>query len=389
MLLFSLHACLMVVNFSDGERDPLEEPTHEEDPEPPEGPPMVVGDAAGDAIGSHGVWLVADNQDEGPGALVVASALGLARFTDAITAPVWWSSASLLVEGETHSFVNLGDRIAVGQPTARAVWLLPDETEGRVDPASAATGTITSHEEESALGAALAAGDYDGDGALDLALGDPTAHGGDGDAYLGLNVADAVAWDAAEREVAVRGEGGLGVAIAVGAIGGAGTDDLLACDAADRCFWVTGPQDDDVVEAATGVFTGGADPRLLDIDGDDADDLLLRSSTAATVWYGPLPPGAYDASTAGWRVVGSAMGACTGAEGALVCGVDDALVEVPSPVASIDLGTVFATGADGDLLGVMLSDRVPFGDTADLAAAAPGSDFTGEDAGAVWLEAWP
>lgn len=408
MLLLSLHACLMVVDFGTPP-DPtlvIPDPTGATgttgdtgttgtigDTGPTTGttvftgPALVVGDAAGDRIGEGGVWITAD------GALAVAGSGALARFATVPTATVPFSAARLVVRGATigPTFAAAGDRLAIGQPSTGTVWLVSSTTTDDGPAASLAVGSITTTESDSAFGAAIAAGDWDGDGLPDLATGDPAAHSGDGDAYIGFDVGSATAWDASEGEVRLRGAGGLGIAVLLGPLGGTGADDLLGCDTVGngRCSWVAGGQaidQDDMDNVADGVLSGSvADPlvglpQLVDVDADGAEDLLLRTNDAAGVWFGPLAAGAANWSTVDWRVDGAGITAATGADGSLVLGAGGDLVLVAGGVTDLATGTILDSGAE--LGAAIAAPSAAYG----LAAAAPGERT---DAGEVRLRAWP
>jgi hypothetical protein len=341
----------------------------------------IVGDAAGDGLGALGLWAIPGGFAVGEdGRLGLFDRASIGPETPFSSAQTTWSAGGL-----GSAFADLGAQHAVAG--GGTVWVVPAWPGGAADPAAEALAIVSPDAggEAGRLGDALAAGDWDGDGLPDLAVGDPTSRGGEGQAYvqvapLGGSVAD----------VALRGTGagGLGRALAMGDLDGVGTDGLWACESG-RCWMVAGGgaiSDRVVSEVAAASVSGAvADPRAVDVDGDGALDLVVGGGAAVGVFFGPIA-GARSLADADLLATGAGLGGATGWAGEVVVGVPAGAGAVVAGVGDLAGAAVLWTGdADGDALGTRVSD-VRAG---ELAVSAPGSDRVGVDAGLVRIVAAP
>lgn len=228
------------------------------------------------------------------------------------------------------------------------------------------------------VGDALAGpGDFDGDGASDLALG------ASGDATLGANTGKAVVWFGP----LAPGAGGV----------------------LDADVTLTGP--------AANAYAGSPLQAIPDLDGDGRDELLVSGDGygAGVVWIlSPGASGTFALADAPIRIEGldpdDTFGAAVAVGELDGDGLLDLLVGAPTgatngvaagrahPVlGGLDPGVhplgdvVFAGGALGDNYGraVAIGDLDADG-RADLAIGAPASDVDGKSfSGGVWIAAWP
>ncbi|MFT5686015.1 MAG: hypothetical protein ACI8RZ_006970 [Myxococcota bacterium] len=185
-----------------------------------------------------------------------------------------WAAVSADLTGD-----GLNDLI-VGVPGSDTVRLIP----GPRDAGGALTiiGEALSGTSGSAAGAALAAGDLDGDGYADLIVGGP----GTGTAWLlsgpitgamslGASTVDATGW--------------LGVAAASGDVDGDGLDEAILGDPSGGQVVVV--DGSGVEEAVLSGSEAGATLALAgDVDGDGIVDLLVGAPDRQRAWlvYGPL-----------------------------------------------------------------------------------------------------
>ncbi|MEQ1572530.1 MAG: FG-GAP repeat protein, partial [Myxococcota bacterium] len=291
-----------------------------------------------------------------------------------------WSSPGL------SAFADLGAGFALGDPGRGTVWLVPAAAGAPADPSDLALGSFGDSEGESnAYGTAVAAGDWDGDGVRDLAVGDPSGRDGEGLVYVEIDPLGGGSTD-----VQLRGEsGGLGVTLGLGPLDGSGVDGLIACRSS-QCERVDGGQsvdDRDVSEVSSGTIDGtgpAARPHLVDLDRDGAGDLVLAAQGEAAVWFGPLPTGATSTASADWRVSG-AVGDATGAGGSLWAGLPGA-AEVRSfdgtDTVAAD-GTVLYAGGAGSGFGGSLTDPGIVQGPDQVAIAAPDASPNGAASGEI------
>ena len=324
--------------------------------------------------------------------------------------------------------------VAMGAPGARVVQLISTATETGV--LSVAAPRLVSSQSRS-FGSAVALGDLDGDGVLDLAVGAPQDNEGAGALAVWLGVGDREAKPSSEAPPALelRGESegdGLGTALLAADLTHDGLTDLLVCapgydaesEAVGACALLSGGAridalQGDLTDQAVGFTLGGARGLRLgsaaarvaagDLDGDGRVDLALGlpdaddGAGALVVFYGDRPPGVRTSATADLIVTGNAglghavalLPARPGGAG-LLAASEPSRGAVPLLTApgrgvhrleALD-PAVRDTRPVDDRRGATLQ-LMPFGEGAVLLLGAPGVSVGGAGAGALEAAALP
>jgi len=322
--------------------------------------------------------------------------------------------------------------IAIGAPdddtggsTGGAAFLFPGTTRGDAD-TGAALGLYAASSRDN-VGETLAVLDANGDGALDLALGAP-AHGNTGRVYLVHG--PILATPALDGETAYAGAGTLdraGAALAAGDLDGDGLDELVigAPGLAGAYVIEGGTPSMSLLDAATiggrgsSWLTGYSVAVVPDLDGDGLPDTVVGGpiyagtlgADAGEAWVltgairsdRALPGAAWATFVgagddgAGWSVAGGdldgdgvvelAVGAFEDSRGAEAAGA----VYVWSGVTAgtwllADSDTVLVGHAAGVGFGASLATGDLDGDgRAELATSATGDAAAGEETGAAYL----
>lgn len=440
----------------------------------------VIGPGAGDGIGGA-LEIGADLDRDGADELLIGAAgldhgsrnadVGALAFASAADAAprAALHASTLELFGDSRddalgqAFVVLDERdgdggvlLAVSAPLDDAngaddgsVYLLDVAgLTGAYTASARARGELRGVSSNAHVGAALAAGDVDGDGVLELAASGPDAQGGRGTVYLAAPDEELVEGghvDADELDVAVTGVASgdaLGTALALGDLGGDGYADLVACapgadDAgagAGTCWVIGGGAGEDrddsrgapVDTVADAAIVGaaardalGASPRAIaigDVDGDGRAELVLGApghdggaadGGAVWVYAGADLDGAVSPASATWSLVGDgALGAAVRLGDVTGDGAVDLLAGATTAGGGAGAVYVFAGGgapgaytlpgaaaaswtgeAAGDAFGAAISGVWDLDDDgrAELAVAAPGSDVGATDAGTVYV----
>ncbi len=302
-------------------------------------------------------------------------------------------------------------------------------------------GRIEGESANAWLGYSLAAGDFDADGDMDLAAGAPGVSTGRGRVYGFLATGnyftdDIGSGDADTSPAGATTYDALGTALAAGDFDGDGTADVVACargydagavSAVGICYFVTGSDflsadTDNLADWDTASFTGtvasdalGNGPLTVgagDLDSDGADDLVLgmaaydgatTDSGAVLVQYGGSWSGSYTLATVDSVLYGDgALGTAVSLPGdASGDGQRDLLLGAPSaglggvlylasgdPFGSVTLPddqlASWSAEVAGDALGSGVGGVLDLDNDGilDLAVAAPGYDTTSTRTGA-------
>lgn len=251
------------VFFPDGEQERVDAPDFEvSTPTPTVGPVYtgtrrVVGSTPGHRVGG-GALLLTGGAPGTPATLLIGapgdetggrSAGSLSLRTGLDSDESYDQGRAVLLDGAPgDSFgcsamrVPGGDLLAVSACSRSselgedvgAVYLF-DSTARSDDGVSwqAATGRFEGALDEGHVGTAMAAGDFDGDGTVDLAVGAPDAEGGRGRAYV-LEDIHGIPWQSADDLMPLTrgtaGDDAFGSSLAAaGDLTGDGRDDLVAC----------------------------------------------------------------------------------------------------------------------------------------------------------------
>ncbi len=392
-------------------------------------PWTLRGAATGEQVGSGGVFALPDLDGDGDDDLVVCTPQadvggstdrGAVSFHDAATAGVdvahdagwltlsgnssdddFGSALAVLGDYDGDGFVELAigasqnDAYGTDDGTVYVIGAagLTGDVYGPLEASSALWGNASNGN----LGSAVAGGDFDGDGIVELASGAPGEGSGRGDVYVsfranGLGNSDFPA-DASSFSITGVSTGDhLGEGLAFGDLDADGYDDLVACSPDDddagglsgSCWVFAGASTRDgvgssgvvVSSACDAVITGAAGDRLGatsrsvavgDLDDDGADDLALGA------------PGGDGAGGATWIFAnGTVTGALTSADAAWVVTGDGAL------------GTAVAVAdVTGDGMADLLGGAPTAGGAGEgavylLAAPAPGTYTLPADQDASW-----
>ena len=189
---------------------------------------------------------------------------------------------------------GLGDVLVSGQPDedrGRAWLVLGKNLSGSIS-LDDADIVLTGEEEGDKAGWTTAAGDLDGDGVPDLIIGAPHARDS-GAVYIIYGSGLTADLDLGDADVILEGAGSYseaGAAVAAGDIDGDGRDDLLvgAPDDAGSVYVVLAPQLGSITSLSDAVYTltgsheydgVGRTVALGDVDGDGGHDLIVGGST--------------------------------------------------------------------------------------------------------------
>ncbi len=386
----------------------------------------VRGDAAGDALSAEGAalalpagaeaWLLLADPATGALAAHGPPADGAADFSDGrIPAP---------------AAPGLGAAFAALDPTHIAVGA-PDAGEGGevhllrslVDP-PAERPLFAPDRAQARAGAALAAGDVDGDGLADLVVGAPASGDGAGRIYLLSDALGDPPEAGGDEPPSLRWSaegGGFGAVVAIlPDLDGDGLDEVGACGPGVDLSWDPGAGVCVIVHGAstreglldwdrvTAFFAGDDDDDALgggtapmhvaDFNGDGAADLALAAPGSGAggevgIWFGPNPTG--------WRTLeGADVVLAEAGSGALLSldhdgdGADDLLCGRPDRddlalftglrAGAAPPSATFPSGLPGERHGHRLlwgppGPEGPEGPT--LVVGAPAADAGGEGAG--------
>jgi hypothetical protein len=261
---------------------------------------LLVGDPYNDAL-----YVIPGPLPRRTGAI---ADLATRKLTGGSTGSPGWTLAAGDFAGDGVTDIATGDpRAGTATRQAGRVWLLRDgvPSGGNVDDL---VHTADGDRDGAGFGGALEACDLDGDGADDLVVGAAAAYSDEkGAVYIFFGgFSGATSATGADLRIDTGGaEGALGYALACGDFDGDGTMDLAVGEPSADVSGTTdggavhvwyGPLDaDHSTEDADATLTGGADrgfygvavTGLGDLDGDGADDLAVTGEiTALDVLFG-------------------------------------------------------------------------------------------------------
>ena len=254
-------------------------------------PDLLTGDSFGMDVGGH-VYLFQGMEGGWSGSYTESDAIAVMRDEEAGLFAATFGTADL--SGDGLPDVAVGDPDAdAGGFDAGAVFVFEGPVESTLGPADASTSLLGEDAGDKA-GSGICAGDLDGDGAADLVVTGLGASAGTTWVLMSADQPDELA-DAGLRVEASSADEGVGYGCAVGDFDGDGAADLALGTPANGAggsyagglLVVWGPASGTALPGTTlagdtpGELAGFRAANLGDFDGDGTDDLLLTATASS------------------------------------------------------------------------------------------------------------